>query len=372
MKSFLEEITEKTLGVYLDTKEYQKRYFINYFPLKYTPFLNYEVLIGSKGISAADVVSYNSSAPRKTRRIVDRLRGDIPAIRVSRLMDEVKLNEYNIVKSTIKNDADKQSLMDLCYDDIDFVVESIMQRCEWLALQALSQTTISLTAVNNAGIITEEAINFGLPAANKEFVGGAAANRQWLVANAATCLPITDIINICSEARKAGVMIKHIVMNLSKFLDFKAATETKDFIYGIMISGAGITPGVSPTLKTINQVLVESSMPDIQLIDTYIDLEDEDHDIVSVDPWLNALSADKYFTLIPELPLGRFLHGPIAAETVKDPGIISKKTGHILVQSIADQDPVQQKTVGLANCFISFDKIHQIWSLNTESHTAWA
>lgn len=371
MENFLAEITEKSLGVYLDTMEYKKRYFVNYFPLKYTPFFSYEVLIGSKGISAADIVSYNSSAPQKTRRVVDRLKGDIPAIRVSRIMDEKKLNEYNIVKATVKNDVDKQALMDLCYDDIDFVVESVMQRCEWLALQALSQTVVSLTAVNNAGVITEEAIDFGLPTANKEFVGGAAANRQWLVANSATCLPITDIINICSEARKAGVMIKHIVMNLSKFLDFKASAEVKDFIYGILVSGAGITPGVSPTLKTINQVMRESGMPDIQLIDTYIDIENSDHDIVSYDPWLNAGSEDKYVSFIPELPLGRFLHGPIAAETVKDPGIIQKKTGHILVQSIAQQDPVQQKTVGLANCFISFDKINQVWSLNTESHTAW-
>ncbi len=371
MDNFLSEITQKTLGVYLDTKEYQKRYFINYFPLKYTPFLSFEVLIGSKGISAADVVSYNSSAPEKTRRVVDRLRGDIPAIRVSRVMDEVKLNEYNIVKAVAKNDADKQALMDLCYDDIDFVIESIMQRCEWLTLQAMSQTVISLTAVNNAGIITEDNIDFGLPDANKEYVGGAAANRQWKVANSATSLPITDIINICSEARQAGVIIKHIVMNLSKFLDFKASDEVKDFIYGIMISEAGISPSVAPTLKVINQVLKESGMPDLHIIDTYVDIENGDHDITSYDPWLNASSEDKYVLLIPELPLGRFLHGPIAAESVKDPGITQRKTGHILVQSIAEQDPVQQKTVGLANCFVSFDKINQVWSLNTEDHTAW-
>jgi len=371
MANYLEEITAKSLGIYLDKKEYQKRYFINYFPLKYTPFLSYETLIGSKGISAADIVSYNSSAPEKTRRVVDRLRGDIPAMRVKRIMDEVKLNEYNIVKATVKNDADTQALLDLCYDDIDFVVESIMQRCEWLALQALSQTVVNLTAVNNAGVITEEAIDFGLPSANKEYVGGAAAGRQWKVANAATSKPITDITNICSEARKAGVMIKHIVMNLSKFTDFKASDEVKDFIYGIMISEAGISPTVAPTLSVINKVLKESGMPDIQIIDTYIDLENEDHVITSYDPWLNAGSEDKYVTFIPELPLGKFLHGPIAAETVKDPGIIQKKTGHILVQSIAEQDPVQQKTVGLANCFVSFDKINQVWSLNTESHTTW-
>ncbi|MBA7495098.1 hypothetical protein ES702_05677 [subsurface metagenome] len=369
--NFMKEISAKSLAVYLDKREWLKRYFLNYFPLKSTPFLSYEVLIGSKGISAADVVAYDSSAPEKTRRVVDRLKGDIPPIRVKRIMNEVKINEYNIVKATAKTDADMQALLDLVYNDIEFVVESVMQRCEWLALQALSQTTISLTATNSAGVITESAIDFGLPAANKEFVGGAAANRQWLVANSATCLPITDIQAICTEARSKGVKIAHILMNVSKFTDFKASDEVKDFIYGIMISEAGISPGVAPTLKVINQVLVESGMPDIQVINTFIDIENKDHDISAVDPWLDASSADKYVTFIPELPLGRFLHGPIAAETVKDPGIIQSKKGHVLVQSVCSQDPIQVSSIGLANCFISFDKINQVWSLNSESHTAW-
>jgi hypothetical protein len=367
--NLLSEVTQKAMAVYLDKKEWEKRYYVNYFPLKYTPFLSFETLIGSKGISAAEIVSYNSSAPEKTRRVVDRLRGDLPAIRVKRIMDEKKLNEYNVVKATVKNDTDMQALLDLVYGDVDFVIESVQQRCEWLALQALSQTKISLTSSNSAGLVTEEAINFGLPTANKEVCG--AANRYWLVANSATCKPITDIQAICTEARAAGVKIKHILMNVSKFTDFKAADEVKDFIYGIMISEAGISPGVAPTLKVINQVLTESGMPDIQVIDTYIDLENADHDITSVDPWLDSAGADKYISFIPELPLGRFLHGPIAAETVKDPGIIQDKTGHVLVQSISEQDPVQQKTVGLANCFVSFDKINQVWSLNSESHTSW-
>ena len=101
-----------------------------------------------------------------------------------------------------------------------------------------------------------------------------------------------------------------------------------------------------------------------------VDIENEDHDITSVDPWELAAN-DKYVLLVPELPLGKMLHGPIAAEFVKDPGIIQSKTGHVLVQSISEQDPVSVKTVGLANCFVSFDKINQCWSLNTESHTSW-
>lgn len=369
--NLLTEVTSKAIAIYLDKREYAKRYYPSFFPLRATPFLTYETLIGTKGISAADIVSYNSSAPEKTRKTVDRLRGDLPAIRVKRIMDEVAFNEYNIIKATLKTDADMQNLLSLVYDDIDFVVESVQERCEWISLQAMSQTVISLSASNNAGVVTEEEINFGLPTANKEYVGGANTNRRWLVANATTSLPITDIINICSEARKKGVKIKHVVMNLTKFSDFKASDEVKDYVYGIMISQAGITPGVAPALKTINLALVESGLPDIIVIDCSVDIENEDHVITAVDPWELAAN-DKYVLLVPELPLGKMLHGPIAAEFVKDPGIIQSKTGHVLVQSISEQDPVSVKTVGLANCFVSFDKINQCWSLNTESHTSWS
>ena len=372
MVNFLSEITEKSMGTYLDKRKWMKRYYVDYFPLKSTPFLTYEVLIGLMGVSAAEVVSYNSSAPEKTRRTLERLTGQLPAIRVKRTMDENAINQYLVAKATIKNDQDMVALLDMVFGDIDFAIESVQQRCEWLALQALSQTKISLSQANSAGVITEEAVDFGLPIANQEFVGGAAANRQWLVANAANCLPITDITNIVNEALKKGTIIKHILMNTSKFLDFRASAEVKDFIYGILVSESGITPGVAPTLKTINKVLTESGLPDIRIINTFIDLEDRDHNIVATDPWLNAGNEDKYVLFIPDGPLGSMLHGPIAAESVKDPGIVQKKVGHVLCQSVCQQDPIMVSTIGLANCFVCFNRINEVWSLNTESHLAWA
>lgn len=371
MINFLSEISEKTLGVYLDKRQWLKRYYLDYFPLKSTPFLSWEVLVGKFGVSAADLVSFNSSAPEKTRRVLDRLRGDLPATRVKRTLDENQINQYLVAKATIKNDADMNALLDMVYGDIDFVVEAVQQRCEWLAIKALSQMKISLNSTNSAGIITEEAIDFGLPTANKEVVGGAAAGRQWTVANAASCLPITDITTIVLEALKAGTKIAHILMNPTKFIDFRASAEVKDFIYGILVSESGISPGMAPTLKTINKVLTESGLPDIRLVSTFIDLEDRDHNINSVDPWLDSGSLDKFVTFIPEGNLGRMLHGPIAAEEIKDPGIVQKKVEHVLVQSVCQQDPISVSTIGLSNVFVCFDRISEVWSLNSESHTTY-
>jgi len=369
MINFLSEITEKSMGTYLDKRKWMLRYYPDYFPLKSTPFLTYEVLVGIMGISAADLVSFNSSAPEKTRRVLDRLSGSLPAIRVKRTMDENAINQYLVAKNTIKNDADMVALLDMVFNDLDFVVESVQQRCEWLALQALSQTTISLNQTNSAGVITEELINFGLPTANREVC--ADANHYWTVATKTTNTPITDITTIVLEALKKGVKIAHVLMNPTKFIDFRSSDEVKDFIYGIMVSESGLTPGMAPTLATINKVLLESGLPDIRIINTFIDLETKDHDITATDPWLDSGGTDKRVLFIPDGPLGSMLHGPIAAESVKDPGIVQKKVGHVLVQSVCQQDPIMVSTIGLANTFVAFNRINEVWNLNSESHTTW-
>jgi len=367
--NLMTEISQKTLATYLDSKKWIKRYYPDFFPVKYSPFLSFESLIGSGRVSAADLVSYNSSAPQKTRRVISRLKGDIPALRTQRSKDEVDLNTYNIIKATAKTDQQMQALIDFVYDDVAFVVESVNSKLEYIALQALSQTALSLNATNNgAGVVTEKSITFGMAAGNKE--KEAAAANYWTVAAKATNTPIDDITAIQKEARKAGVKIQYMVMNSSKYVEFRSSAQVLDFCYGILISQAGIVPNVSPTLETINKVMKESSLPQIILIDTFIDLENEDHDITAVDPWENAAGSAKYVLFCPELPLGNMICGPIAAENIVDPSIVQSKIGQILVQSISSQDPVNIKTVGLTNAFVDWNKIDQCWSLNTEA-TSW-
>jgi len=367
--NLMKEISQKTLATYLDSRKWIKRYYPDFFPIKYSPFLTFESLIGSGRVSSADIVSYNSSAPQKTRRVISRLKGDIPALRTQRSKSEVDLNTYNIIKSTAKTDAQMQALIDFVYDDVNFVVESIQSKLEYIALQALSQTALSLNASNNgAGVITEKSISFGMAAANKE--KESAAGNYWTVGAKATNTPIDDIMAIMKEAKAAGVKLRYMVMNLSKYVEFRSSAQVLDFCYGILISQAGITPNVSPTLATINKVMKESGLCEIILIDTFIDLENENHDITAVDPWENAAKSAKYVLFTPELPLGNMICGPIAAENINDPSIVQSKVGQILVQSISSQDPISIKTVGLTNAFVDWSKIDQCWSLNTES-TTW-
>lgn len=368
--NFLTEVTQKTLATYLDSRKWIKRYYPDFFPVKFTPFLTFESLIGTGRISAADLTSYNASAPEKTRRTVNKLTGDIPAIRTQRTKSEVDLNTYNIIKATAKTDEQMRSLIDFVYNDVNFVVESVQAKLEYISLQALSQVALSLNATNNGkGVITEESITFGMDAENKEVE--AAAGNYWTTGAKATNTPIDDIVAIQKEAKAAGVKLQYMIMNVDKYVEFRNSAQVLDFCYGILISQAGIIPSVSPTLATINKVMKESGMPQIILIDTFIDLESSENVITAVDPFENAAGSAKYVLFCPELPLGNLVCGPIAAETIKDPSIVQSKIGQILTQVISNQDPVSVKTVGLCNAFVDWSKIDQCWSLNTESSTTW-
>ena len=370
MPSIFSEVTSKALAQYLDKREYDKKYFQTFFPLKYTPWLDYETLIGEKSIAAASVVSYNSSAPESTRRTIKKLTGSIPAIRVKRILDEKKINEYNVLKATIKPTGDMNALLDIVYNDVDFVVNSILERMEWLALKALTQFEISLTVDNNArGIVTESNINFGLESTHKEVC--TAADQYWDNANKATNDPIADIVRICSEARQAGVKIRYIVMNASKFVDFKNSTAVKNYIYGVMITSAGLTPTTPPTLELVNKMMTESGLPKIIVIDEYIQVEDIDHNFSGLDPLEDSTGADKLVTFLSDLKMGDMLYGPIAAETNPLKDVDQHKVGNILVQVFGESDPVRQFTVGLTNVFPSYSRIDEAWSLNSESHATW-
>ena len=146
-------VNKKNMQAYLSARVYDKLYWPTFFPLKSTPFLTYETLIGSKGNRvAADIVAYDVSAPLKTRKVVSKLSGEIPAIRMKKKMTEMDLNTYNIMKAQAK--PEQKALLDLIFGDVDACVDGINARLEWMVFQALSKGLISLsTTTNAAGVV---------------------------------------------------------------------------------------------------------------------------------------------------------------------------------------------------------------------------
>jgi hypothetical protein len=360
------EATSKNLSVYLTGRVYEQLYYPDIFPVKRVNQLSYETLIGAKGNRvAADVVTYNSSAPVKTRKVISRLTGEIPPIRISREMKETDLNDYNVMKAM--GTPDMAALLDLVFGDVDFCVDGVNARIEWLAIRAMAGGSIALSSTNSAGLITETAIDFQMPSANKEVE--AAANNYWTTGAYATNTPITDIETIVAEAKAAGVRIAHIVMNLSKFVAFQTSTQVQNYCGIGYVAGAIFRP--IPTLKMANDMLVSRGLPTIVVIDTSISLETANHVVTATDPWLDAAGADRYVLFTPEFPLGNTLVGPIAMETNPPKQCTMAKKGHILVSKWSDVNPITEWTMGETNAFISWPTVASCYCLDTESHTTF-
>ena len=94
-KTLIKEISENDLQAVVDAYTLDDFYYPSIFPVMFTPTLTWRALSGDYGINvAADVVSYNVAAPKKTRNVIERLTGKIPKIEIVRVKEETDLNEY--------------------------------------------------------------------------------------------------------------------------------------------------------------------------------------------------------------------------------------------------------------------------------------
>jgi hypothetical protein len=366
--SILSEVSNKTLGSYLSKSQFgQELFFPKLFKWKRTPLVNFEVLIAASGNRiAGDVCSWNSTSPQKTRKIIGKLSGELAPIKLHRKMDEKDINQYNALKAL---NASLNEIYDLVFEDTDFCMNGCLARLEWMCLQALSRFAITLTASNSAGLVTETDIDFQLADANKEVC--AAANRYWTTANSATSLPVTDITTICAEARAAGVKAKYILMNTSKFTAFAASDEVTDLVYSNLVT-AGITkPSLAIGIDSVNAALISKALPQIIVVDSYVDIEDADHTQTGSDCWEDANGADRYVTFIPDAPVGSILHAPSPEETTKPKQVTQAKKSNVLISKWSTVDPTNEITKGEISAFPIIDRIAEMWSLDTESHTTW-
>ena len=370
------EMNKKNLEIWITKSKIindrlAKQYWVNFFPMKPTPYLNFETLIGSEGYRVmADVVSYNSSAPLKTRKSISKLTGSIPSIRVKRQMTESDINDYNAFKAMASSNNMGGELLKLVFSDANFVFNSVLGRLEWFALQALSTGQVTLSATNNVGgIVTEEVVDFQLPAANKKKMANN-TDRRWIAGNETTCKPITDIRAVVKAAKAAGANPQYILMNDSKFSIMVTMDEVKNFVVPYTTWGATKITMV-PSFEILNQTLKAFGLPQIIIIDTIVSYEDADHVVHNVDPWLNASSSDRHVVFIDDIKCGNTLTGPIAEQTNPPKQAIQATREGILISTWSKIDPVTQFTKGEINAFPSCPSIDHIYNLDTYCNV-WA
>ena len=336
----------------------QKLYWPQFFPLKYTTQLTWESLSGSGGNPVmADVIEYNASAPLKSRRVVTKVTGDIPKIAIKRQMDEKDYNDYNILKALSQGDSNRNSLLDIVFNDIDFCYTGVQARTEYLAMQALSYGSISLTTSNNNGKVTEVACDFGIPTGNKT----AASSDPWSVASG---VPMTDIRNLTNNARASGYPLQYMLCDRTAYDNLCASTQVQEE-WAVL---RNTTTKATPTLEDLNNLFAARRLPEIILVDSNVRFENEAHALSNVAAWKNG-----YVTFVNDLKVGNVLHGPIAEETSPTVSKLATqvKRDHVLVSKWSELEPFGEFTKAQANAFPRFNDVDGIFIMKIDA-TSWS
>ena len=353
----IKEVNKKNMAARFTSKAVNPVYFPNFFGIKPVTSLKWETLTAETGVPVmADVIAYDATAPIKTREVVNKMSGDIPKIAIKRGMNESDWNEYQRLLSFTGGQPDLKTVLDHVFADFDFCYNGARGRMEFLAMQAASKAEISLDKSNNAGVVTETAIDFGVPAANKTGVA-----IPW--STSASAVPLDNIEAKVAVAEAAGRTVRYVIMRKGDFNDLKNATDTINKIKAwVNTKGALVV-----TLETINDYMEANQLQKIVVVNPSVRYEDGNNVRTIVNPWENHR-----VLFAQDIQVGLVQHGPIAAENsleVQKVATMAKRE-FVLMTKWATHEPFTEWTKAEANAFPVLNDPDSLYYLDVE-HTTW-
>ena len=353
-RSLLKQVNKKNMSARLNSRHVKPMYFPNFFTPKKVSSLKWETLVGVKGAPViADVISFDASAPEKTREVISKMSGDIPKTAIKRGMNESEYQEYKDLERDAQGDADQLELLNLSFKDTDFVYNGVRGRMEWWAMQFMSRGGFNLSAKNNNGIVTTEFVGCGMPEKNKK-----KSSADW--SSASTADGLQDIEDTVSAAANEGVNLRYVVMLTTDFTLLKKQKSTIDKIKGWVNQTAKITI----TKKVINEYLAEQENPvQIITISPAVRIEDASHKRKTICPWLKHRVC-----FLEDLNVGNIQHGPIMAEnseSLRKKAIMVRKD-FILITKFSTEEPFKEWTKAEANAIPVVNDPDAMYILKTD------
>lgn len=357
---------EYASGLQILVNENQDKFKVPFFPSYFgmaTPQsgLSYATAIGRTRIeAAASVVAHGSEAPLRGRAGLEKLAGEVSAIKVKRKMDEEEYRNWLVMQNmNVADEGKKQQIINLIWNDVRYVVDAVRSRLDIMVKQALSQGKISISAVTNPDGIIPGDIDLLVSSSNKLGVTNLAqsyhADNQWKgdADNVGTATPIDDIAHVVETYEDKGIEFEKILMTPTKWRTIAKIKEVKELL------------GARPTLDEVNNYLSDRKLPIIELVKGKHQLE-SDGELSSYTAW-----EDKYVTFIPAGNLG-IIHNALAIEEITPvPGVDYAMTDRTLVSKWSQTEPFGEYTRGEVAAFPGLEAADNIVLLNTESEN-WA
>lgn len=319
-----------------------------------TTSLSFSTAIGRSRIeAAASVVDRNSSAPLRSRAQLERLTGNVPAIKEAFKMTEEDYRNYLTIQAmSLSDGAKKAQMLDLMFGDIKKASEAPQKRLDIMVLQALSTGKVSINATNNPdGIVTGD-IDLLMPTDNFKKVV-----EKWSVSADAT--PITDIKTIVEAAEAKGITFEKMLMSRNTFWKLQKCDETIKMLGGFF--RLKTTEKIAATQSQVNEFLSAHGFPVIELVNVTVGIE-KDGAISTLKPW-----NDTSVTFVPSGKLG-IIHNAFSIEQMKPVQNVSYAVNDkVLVSKYLKNDPWGEFTGCELNAFPGVEAIDTMFILDVET-----
>lgn len=342
-KSLMVGLNEKDMQAVINTYDLKPFYYPSLFPLKENQTLSWKTLEAVSGLKiAADLVSRGATLPKKTRQAISKIQGDIPKLGISREMLEDELTEYDIFIAMAGNSPDLRALVEFWANDTNYCWTGIAAKAEYIALKQISLGQVKFDNNNNATVVTEYDVNYGLVADQKKGV-----NISWAAGTGAK--PLTKDIPAALAAGKAlfGATYKYAFMNSNTLAKFVSQEEVIKACASYLTNAVGIAQ--EPDLDTVNAMLrkkVKYRGLQIVEIDQDITIEKADGTQITGNPFEDDVvlfSESKVLgNTFWKKPIDLRLEGSTAVKAMR---------GHTLIKKYSEESPVKEVTEGIANLF---------------------
>ena len=234
--------------------------------------------------------------------------------------------------------------MEVWAKDTEYCWTGVAARLEWMALQQISLGKITLTKDNNVSVLSEYDVDYEIPADQK--TGYQTGSTDW---GNVSAKPIgKDFKGIVAAARKKGIHLKFAFMNVDTFAKFADTEEVQKKCASFAANALDLQD--TPDLDTVNKAMKKLAyLYGLQLvvIDQDITLELAD----GSRPYSGNPFADDVVMFSETKQLGYTYWKTPADVKLQGTAAIKAMNGHTLIKKFANEEPVEEVTMGVANAF---------------------
>ena len=360
--TLMKGLNEKDMGAVINTYDLKPYYYPTLFPLRENYTLTWKTLEAQAGLKiAADLVARGVSVDKKTREAIARLQGDIPKISVKRIKDDEQLTEYDVMLAMTSQNPDLRAIVEFWAEDTEFCWTAVAARIEWMALTQISLGKLPITKDTNVSVISEYEVDYEIPAARK-------LGTQLSWKNAQTAKPFQDFKAIVKAAKAEGIKLKFAFMNLDTFADMAETAEVQKACASFAANALKIQQ--TPSLEQVNAAMAR--LPYLRGLQVII--IDQDITIELADgsrPFSGNPFADDVVMFSETKILGNTFWKKPADANVTGSVSIKAMNGHTLIKKFAEEEPLEEITMGIANAFPAWTSSQRSYLLDT-AHTAWS